>query len=114
MTIAKKLNEIKDAIIADRENKVKCLERNRPKFTAHPEQLKAYDIERHAALAAMSLAQQRGTDFRVKIGLNYQCPRCCIVSGARSTLHPKNIGTRTKDFWGCDACGLKLEVPFGI
>ncbi len=114
MSIAKKLNEIKEEVIADCERKVKYLEQNRPKFNADPENLKAYNTERDTALETMRLVHARLSSYRVRGTINYYCPKCCLTRGIESTMNPRGGGKKSTDFWGCDTCGLELEVTSGI
>jgi hypothetical protein len=114
MTIVEKLNEIKEQIISNLETKAKHLERDRPSFKAHPEQLKAYNADRETALKALSLAHGRLPSYRVRGTVNYNCPQCWLIDGVQSVVDSRSGGTRTADFWRCDTCGLEVEVTRGI
>jgi transposase-like protein len=64
-------------------------------------------------LADLDLARRAGerlTDFKVKVGIDYQCPRCWIENETRSALAPIGGGTRTEDFFRCHTCGLEFSV----
>lgn len=114
MTIAKELNEIKEKILADLKAKTISLERDRPSFKADPEQLKAYNDERDATLRTSILVHGRLAGYHVRGSIHYNCPRCALLDGVASTVDPRGRGTSTKDFWGCDTCGLEVEVLRGV
>lgn len=114
MTISEKLNETKEEIISNLETKAKNLERNRPKFDAHPEQLKAYNVEYDTTLKTLRLIHTRLSSYRVKETINYNCPHCWLIDGIQSAVKPRGGGTKTKDYWGCDTCDRRFEVACGI
>jgi hypothetical protein len=90
------------------------LEQNRPKFNADPENLKAYNTERDAALETMGMVHRNLPSYRVRGTINYYCPKCRLTRGVESTINPRGGGTKTADFWGCDTCGLEVTVERSV
>lgn len=114
MSTAQRIKGIAEEIMTRLENKVYYLERNPPKFDADPEQHKAYNAERDAALKERNLARDRHPHFCAERATNYQCPNCWIASGVSSSLDPRGGGTGTYDVWHCDTCDLQFDVAFGL
>lgn len=62
----------------------------------------------HTERKAISEAPQRALDFHPFSGITYQCPRCWVENGQRSTLNA--IPSKTKaDLFRCHVCHLDLE-----
>ena len=59
------------------------------------------------------LASQRLLNFPIKVGVDYQCPRCWIANETRSALRAID-GDDSRDLMECRACGFVLEIPIGI
>lgn len=56
------------------------------------------------------LAPKRLADFQVKIGADYQCPRCWISEGVHASIRPVPSNTRD-DLFGCRRCGSDFLIP---
>src|SRR5271157_1071839 len=65
-----------------------------------------------AQLHAANLAHKRLAEFQVKIGTDYQCPRCWIDHETRAALTPIGGGTDKEDFFRCHTCNLTVSVMF--
>ncbi|MCF8469332.1 MAG: hypothetical protein K9G30_00960 [Parvibaculum sp.] len=62
-----------------------------------------------AALNAAQLCHDHFADFQVKVGADYQCPRCWINNESRSTLRPVPSDTDT-DILHCPNCQLDVLI----
>ncbi len=56
-----------------------------------------------------NLASQRAANFPIKIGIDYQCPRCWIFEEKRSGLVPRPSPPR-RDIFECSDCGSSVIV----
>ena len=66
------------------------------------------DIE--AQLDAAKRAHKRLLDYRPRIGVDFQCPRCWIQKEVKSALSPVGGATRD-DILRCHTCGLDIYIP---
>lgn len=78
-------------------------------------QRELFDIEARktaieAELHAAHLSLKRLADFKVKIGADYQCPRCWVMRGVISALRQVNSSSHHEDWYRCDTCGLEPSV----
>src|SRR5258708_7033627 len=60
--------------------------------------------QKQAMPDTLGFGHQRLANFQVKIGPDYQCPRCWIMLEKRSALRPIGGGTNTEDFFRCNDC----------
>ena len=60
--------------------------------------------ELRVALRAAQLAAKRLASFQIKIGPNYQCPRCWIERETRIVLTATSSGTEQVDVFRCQSC----------
>src|SRR5580658_10916831 len=51
-------------------------------------------LEKKAKFESANLAFKRTTNFKVKIGTDYQCPRCWLESGKAASLRSDSGDTR--------------------
>src|SRR5215211_3699782 len=59
-------------------------------------------------------AQNRALNFAIRIGPDYQCPRCWIVNEIQSSLSPVPAAPGAQeDLLRCSRCNLEIAVPFG-
>jgi len=73
-------------------------------------QLEIQTIHKKIALNTARLASNRRLDFQVRIGIDYQCPRCWIDSERRSALFSVGGGTRHENFFRCHTCDYKFTI----
>jgi hypothetical protein len=71
-------------------------------------EIEAQKAEKEAELNAAKLAFKRSFDFQVRIGSDYQCPRCWIIYHRRGTLRSL-AGTASIDRYECQVCGFLIE-----
>ncbi|MCW6511400.1 hypothetical protein [Lichenifustis flavocetrariae] len=72
------------------------------------DQYQKVKLEAEKLLAERNLARralQRRADFVVKVGADYQCPRCWIEREKRSPLRPLE-----GDIMACRECGIDIQV----
>ena len=72
------------------------------------------DLEKRLAEAkakcdSARLAPQRLANYQVKLGADYQCPRCWIDSETLSLLRPVR-GHGAQDFLECDRCNSDYAI----
>jgi hypothetical protein len=89
------------------------LENRRPALEAELQKIKTRERDIDAELRATHLGRKRLGEFAVKIGMDYQCPRCWVRDETRTTLRP--VSSKTKDdHFACDTCGLDVLIVMGL
>jgi DNA-directed RNA polymerase subunit RPC12/RpoP len=68
--------------------------------------------EKEAQCQSARLAPKRLLEYRLKIGTEYQCPRCWIENERRSNLSAIPSDTRD-DIMRCHTCGSDFLIPGG-
>lgn len=71
--------------------------------------LKEQLAKKEAQLDSANLAADRLSNFQVKLGGNYQCPRCWIEHGKHSAVRTIPSSSRD-DAFRCDDCGFEFCV----
>lgn len=66
-------------------------------------------IEIDATLHMAHLSRKRLLDLQVRLGTNFQCPRCWIEREARTALTPIP-GTDSDDILRCHSCGVDYVI----
>ena len=75
-------------------------------------EIKAKEAQLLRQCDAARNAQNRRLNFQIKLGSDYQCPRCWIMHETRSSLHPVHAEHPRVDILRCDACRFDLGIPF--
>ena len=103
MSIAEQISEIAAALARDAEQRAKDLQRQLLALEARALAIKT-------ELDAAHLAHDRLANFQIKLGADYQCPRCWIENETRAALIPLP-GIAREDVFHCRDCQFEFSVP---
>jgi hypothetical protein len=104
MAIDDELRKIAGEIAAEAQGRVTQLEQQTL-------ELKKRLAETKAKRDAARLAPERLANYPVKLGPNYQCPRCWIDHEHRAPLRPVPNDNAREDILRCGRCGADWPIP---
>lgn len=96
------MREAAREIAAEVEQSVARLQREQP-------ELEKRLAEKQAQLDLASLAPKRLANYVVRVGADYQCPRCWIYEEKRSRMLPRP-GPPRQDIFECVVCGRSVVL----
>src|ERR1700730_10131209 len=103
MSISAKIRGVTAALARDAEQRAKDLRRQLLAIEARALAIKT-------ELDAAHLAHDRLANFQIKLGTDYQCPRCWIEHETRAALTPLP-GIAREDVFHCRDCQFEFSVP---